>query len=173
MPNHVVLLGDSIFDNARYVESGEPDVIRQVQERLPHGSKATLRAVDGSMTVDVRRQLQQLPAGATHLILSCGGNDAISHRDILGAPAVSTAEVLTKLARVGDDFERNYRQMLLDVLVQRLPTVLCTIYYPRFLEAALQRIAVTALTIFNDSIIRQAFTAKVQLFDLRLFCSEE
>src|SRR3712207_2336551 len=44
--SHVVLLGDSIFDNAAYVRGG-PDVIRQLQGVLPAGWKATLRAVDG------------------------------------------------------------------------------------------------------------------------------
>ena len=170
---HVVLLGDSIFDNARYVQSGEPDVVQQVQERLPVGSKATLSAVDGSQTGDVHRQLRQLPASATHLVLSCGGNDAINHSDILNAPAASTAETLSKLARIGDEFERNYRRMLSDVLARKLPTVLCTIYYPRFPDTALQRIAVTALSVFNDCIIRQAFAVGVPLIDLRLICTEE
>lgn len=32
--SHVVLLGDSIFDNAAYVAGG-PDVIHQLRERLP------------------------------------------------------------------------------------------------------------------------------------------
>ena len=50
---HVVLLGDSIFDNAAYV-AGAPDVVRQVRQRLPQGSKATLAAVDGSTIGDVR-----------------------------------------------------------------------------------------------------------------------
>ena len=45
---HVVLLGDSVFDNAAYVGGG-PDVVRQVRERLPRGWDASLRAVDGSM----------------------------------------------------------------------------------------------------------------------------
>jgi hypothetical protein len=33
---HIVLLGDSIFDNAAYVASG-PDVVRQLREILPSG----------------------------------------------------------------------------------------------------------------------------------------
>ncbi len=33
---HVVLLGDSIFDNARYV-ADRPPVIEQVRRALPHG----------------------------------------------------------------------------------------------------------------------------------------
>jgi hypothetical protein len=32
--NHIVLLGDSIFDNAAYVAGG-PDVVRQVRDNLP------------------------------------------------------------------------------------------------------------------------------------------
>ena len=44
---HIVLLGDSIFDNASYT-SGGPDVISQVREILLKDWKATLLAVDGS-----------------------------------------------------------------------------------------------------------------------------
>ena len=53
---HIVLLGDSVFDNAAYVAGG-PDVIEQVRERLPAGWRATLRAVDGSVIGSVERQL--------------------------------------------------------------------------------------------------------------------
>ena len=42
--NEVVLIGDSIFDNAAYVGNG-PDVSQQVDESLPEGWKATLRLV--------------------------------------------------------------------------------------------------------------------------------
>src|SRR3712207_5090745 len=75
--SHVVLLGDSIFDNAAYVTAGAPDIVRQVRRRLPYGSKATLAAVDGSRMGDVGEQLRRLPADATHLIVSVGGNDAL------------------------------------------------------------------------------------------------
>src|SRR3712207_3492707 len=77
----VVLLGDSIFDNAAYV-AGAPDVVRQVGQRLPQGSKATLAAVDGSKIGGVRRQLRSVPADATHLVLSVGGNDALGSSDL-------------------------------------------------------------------------------------------
>jgi len=46
--NHIVLCGDSIFDNGSYVR-GEPDVAEQVREQLPD-SKVTLLAVDGNVT---------------------------------------------------------------------------------------------------------------------------
>src|SRR5208337_5604674 len=44
--NHVVLLGDSIFDNARYVPD-RPPVIQHVLAALPTRGKASLLAVDG------------------------------------------------------------------------------------------------------------------------------
>jgi GDSL-like Lipase/Acylhydrolase family len=169
----VVLLGDSIFDNAAYVTAGAPDVVRQVRNRLPHGSEATLAAVDGSKMRDVSEQLRYLPADATHLIVSAGGNDALDNSDFLTAPAHSTAEALLGLADIGDEFEGGYLAMLAEVLARGLPTAICTVYYPRFPEAALQRMAVTGLAAFNDSIIRAAFTHGLPLLDLRLICTEE
>ena len=169
---HVVLLGDSIFDNAAYVGNA-PDVVRQVGQRLPHGSKATLRAVDGGTTEDVREQLRHLPADATHLIVSAGGNDALGYIDFLGASAKSTAEALLGLADIAAEFEGKYRDMLAEVLAYGLPTAICTIYYPRFPEPDLQEIAITGLTVFNDCIIRAAFTHSLPLLDLRLICTEE
>jgi lysophospholipase L1-like esterase len=170
---HVVLLGDSIFDNAAYVGNA-PDVVRQVCQHLPHHrSKATLRAVDGGTTEDVREQLRHLPADATHLIVSAGGNDALGYIDFLGMPAKSTAEALLGLADIAAEFEGKYRDMLTEVLACGLPTAICTIYYPRFPDPDLQKLAITGLTVFNDCIIRAAFTHSLPLLDLRLICTEE
>ncbi len=166
-------MGDSIFDNAAYVAWRAPDVIRQVRQCLPHGSKATLKAVDGSMVEDVRGQLRRLPSDATHLIVSAGGNDALSSSDVLYAPVRSTAEALSGLADIAGEFERRYQRMLTEVLAHELPTAICTVYYPRFPDAALQRVAVTGLTVFNDCIIRAAFIHGIPLLDLRFICTEE
>ncbi len=167
-----MLLGDSIFDNAACVAAGAPDVFRQVRQRLLYGSKATLAAVDGSKTRDVRGQLRYLPAEATHLVVSAGGNDALHSSDFLTAPARSTAEALLGLADIAEEFERGYLATLAGVLTRGLPTAICTVYYPRLPEAALQRMAVTALTVFNDCIIRAAFAHGLPLLDLRLICTE-
>jgi len=170
--DHVVLLGDSIFDNAPYI-GGAPDVVRQVRRRLARGSKATLGAVDGSSTGDVRDQLRRLPADATHLIVSAGGNDALGSSDFLDAPAGSTAEALLGLADIADGFERRYHAMLREVLAYDLPTAICTVYYPRFPDTVLQKIALAGLTVFNDCIIRAAFAHGIPLLDLRFICTEE
>jgi hypothetical protein len=170
MMNHVILLGDSIFDNAAYVDGG-PAVITQVRERLPQGWQATLLAVDGSIIGDVPQQLERLPADASHIIVSAGGNDALGRSDLLGDPAQSVAEVLQRLAVIAEEFERNYRRMLEAILGHNLATTLCTIYYPAFPDPLMQRLAVTGLTVFNDCIIRAAIGAGLPLLDLRLICN--
>lgn len=170
--NHVVLLGDSIFDNAAYTEGG-PSVREQVQERLPLGWQVTLLAVDGSFAQDVLSQLARLPGDATHLILSAGGNDALSHSSMLGETAQSVAQVLDRLAEISASFQEQYHPVVQAVLSRGLPTALCTIYYPRFPEPDLQRAAVTALTVFNDVILRETFAAGTPLIDLRLVCTED
>ena len=73
---HIVLVGDSIFDNASYTRGG-PDVISQVRELLPEGWRASLLAVDGATSEEVLAQLQRIPPDASHLVLSAAGNDAL------------------------------------------------------------------------------------------------
>jgi len=169
---HLVLLGDSVFDNEAYVNGGL-DVIAQVRLQIPADWKASLRAVDGSVVENVQKQTFDLPDDATHLVISVGGNDAILKADILQQKAASIAEVLDKLSDVAGEFEYRYREMLQTVLRLKKPTAVCAIYYPRIPEPFTQKIAVAALTIFNDVIIRQAFQAGVPLIDLRLVCDED
>jgi hypothetical protein len=140
---------------------------------LAPGSRARLAAVDGSTTKDVSDQLRDLPADATHLVVSAGGNDALHNSDFLTQPARSTAEALLGLAGIAEEFERGYLAMLAEVLARGLPTIICTIYYPRFPEVDLQRMALAALAVFNDCIIRAAFANGLSLIDLRLICTEE
>ena len=74
--NHIVLLGNSIFDNAAYVAGG-PDVVRQLRDILPSGWRAALNARDGAVIADLPQQLQKLPGDASHLVVSVGGDDAL------------------------------------------------------------------------------------------------
>jgi lysophospholipase L1-like esterase len=169
--NHIVLLGDSVFDNKAYVDGGL-DVIEQIRRQIPAGWKASLLAVDGSVVENVRKQSLDLPDDATHLVISAGGNDAILNAGILQQKVASSAEVLDKLADIAGEFERHYREMLQSVLSLNKPTAVCTIYYPRIPEPFTQKIAVAALATFNDVIIRLAFQSGVPLIDLRLVCDE-
>lgn len=169
---HLILLGDSIFDNAAYV-SGGLDVIAHLRQQIPSQWKASLKAVDGSVVENVRIQALDLPADATHLFVSAGGNDAILNADVLRMNVSSSVEVFDRLADLASTFEYHYREMLKAVLNQNKPTAVCTIYYPRIPEAFVQKIAVAALATFNDVIIRQAFLSGVPLIDLRLVCNED
>jgi lysophospholipase L1-like esterase len=168
---HIVLLGDSVFDNKAYIDGGL-DVIEQIRRQIPAGWKASLLAVDGSVVENVRKQSLDLPDDATHLVISAGGNDAILNAGILQQKVASSAEVLDKFADIAGEFERHYREMLQSVLSLNKPTAVCTIYYPRIPEPFTQKIAVAALATFNDVIIRLAFLSGVPLIDLRLVCDE-
>jgi hypothetical protein len=140
---------------------------------LPPGWKATLKAVDGSVTRNVSSQAASIPTDASHLVISVGGNDALGHAGILSDSARSSAEVLARLADIGDAFEQDYSRAIDAVERHGLPTAVCTIYYPRFPEPDLQRLAVTALSVFNDCIIREAFRRGLPLLDLRLICDDD
>lgn len=167
---HVVLVGDSIFDNAAYVP-GDPAVEDQMRAALPQG-RVTLLAVDGDVASGVAAQLRCMPRDATHLVVSAGGNDALGHIDVLTERASTTGEALLRMAEIGEEFEQRYRAMLDAVLALGLPTAVCTIYYPAFDEPGLQRMAVAAETFFNDVILRCAFERRLPLIDLRLVCNE-
>ena len=169
---HVVLLGDSVFDNKAYVAGG-PDVVTQLRARLPKGWRASLGAVDGAVTADVARQLGRVPHQATHLVVSVGGNDALRQEPVLGEPARSVGEGLARLGAVVDRFRQDYRAMLAGILAHRLPTALCTIYDPRFPDPQRRRLAIMGLALFNDVIAREAFSHGLTLIDLRLVCSED
>ena len=169
---HIVLLGDSIFDNKSYVGAGGRDVVKHLRESLPNDWQATLKAIDGSMIENISGQLSSIPSDATHLVISVGGDDAIRNADVLQIKAGSSAEVLSAIADRLDIFESDYKRMLGGVLAKNLPTAVCTVYFPNFPEAIFQRLAVTALSVFNDSIIMQAIAKRLPIIDLRLICNE-
>jgi lysophospholipase L1-like esterase len=170
MPN-VVLLGDSVFDNAAYT-SGGPTVIDQVSQRLPPRWSAMLLAVDGATSDDVARQLARVSSEATHLVLSVGGNDALRHTGILELRVKSARETLLMLADAVADFAPHYARAVAACLELQLPLVLCTIYHGNFPEPDFQRAVRIALAAFNEVIIEQAIRHSLKVIDLRLICRE-
>jgi hypothetical protein len=169
---HVVLLGDSILDNGAYVGS-ELDVIEQLGRRLPPGARATLSAVDGSLTSGVKLQLQIAPADATHFVISAGGNDALHHAGLLDEKVSTVAEALDQLAAVRESFAEDYRAMLDVVTARGLPVAVCTIYDARFPDLKQRRRASLGLALFNDCITREASARGLALIDLRLILTAD
>jgi len=167
---HVVLLGDSIFDNAAYVRGG-PDVAAHLAGMLPPGWRATLLAVDGAVIDGVAAQLARVPADATHLVLSAGGNDALGHADLLDRPARSSAEVLGWLADAAAGFEGRYRRLLRALAAHAARPTVCTIYNGNLGPPA-DRLAAVALAVFNDAILRVAAEHRMPVIELRHVCTE-
>jgi hypothetical protein len=123
------------------------------------------------VTAGIARQLASLPADATHLVVSVGGNDALGHAHLLGVPVRTVAEGIALLSRAQSRFERDYAAMLDGVLATGLPTAVCTVYdtNPSEPDHAVIR---GALALFNDAITRAAFARRVPVVDLRLVCTE-
>jgi hypothetical protein len=163
---HVVLLGDSIFDNARYVPD-RPPVIEQVRRGLPQGWQATLLAVDGHTSEDVANQLTGLPPDATHLFVSAGGNDALGESGILSEAAGTVGDALALVHDLRTRFRRAYRSMLVALSEAGKPTAVCTVYDA---IPGLGPADQTALAGFNEIILREAFQAGLPVIDLRLLC---
>ncbi len=165
--SHVVLLGDSIFDNGAYVPDG-PSVIDQLRTRIPDGMKVTLVARDGDCVCHVAEQLRVVPLEASHLVLSIGGNDALNAIERLSSPADTVRNALSQLNAIRENFSRAYRHMLKQVLALKRPTAVCTIYdaVPK-LSGELK----TALCLFNDTIVREALATGLDVIDLRHHCT--
>jgi hypothetical protein len=63
--------------------------------------------------------------------------------------------------------------MIEAVAARRLPTVLCTIYDPRFPDPVQRRLAILGLALFNGAILRLAAARGWPVIDLRLVCDRD
>jgi hypothetical protein len=168
--SHLVLLGDSIFDNAAYTR-GAPDVLTQLRSLLPQGWRATLCAVDGAATGGLAAQLTCVPRDASHLVIAIGGNDALQNSDLLSMPVTSSAQALEAFADRLTAFEGSYRRAIGEAMALQRPIVVCTIYNGA-LEAERARIARVGIALFNDVILRTATALGLDTVELRAVCNE-
>jgi hypothetical protein len=149
---NVALMGDSILDNRAYTQ-GEPDVATHLRGLLPHSTNVTLCAIDGSVTSDLQRQIGRVPADASHVVVSIGGNDALRNADLLTMSVSSTAQALSLLGERIVRFESAYRKAIEAAVALRRITAICTIYSGN-LDPPQAYIACMALMMFNDVILR-------------------
>jgi hypothetical protein len=146
-------------------------VVRQLRPKLPSGWKATLLARDGAVTRSVLGQIERLPADATHLVVSTGGNDALGEAHVLSRSVRQVAEAVMLLGEAQRRFAEDYAALVAALLRTALPVAVCTIYdTPQ--TSADAAIIKTALSLFNDVITRAAFGARLPLIDLRLICCD-
>jgi len=167
---HIVLLGDSVFDNAVYSHP-EPDVTSHLRARAPAGTQVTLLAVDGSVTESVHAQVRKIPADATHLVLSSGGNDALSHQELLSRPARSVATALELFFRPVAAFAASYQALVEALSRHGLPLAVCTVYNGN-LPPEEARAAQMGVSFFDDAIQRAARGAGAHVIELREICTE-
>ncbi|ABM04201.1 GDSL-lilke lipase/acylhydrolase family protein [Psychromonas ingrahamii 37] len=168
----VTLLGDSIFDNAPYVEEGE-SVSDQLQALFQNSAKVHLLAVDGHVMADISDQLTKAESiyPLDHVFLTCGGNDLLGYSGagLLAVMANSIGDALNSIYQVRENFRQNYQEMLDSVLAKCSILTVCTIYdkIPNLSNA--EQVAVG---IFNEVILREAKVRELNVLDLRTLCDQ-
>lgn len=85
--SHLPYWGTPSSTNAQYT-SGDPDVVSQVRKLLPQRWGA-----DGSTTVNIPDQIRRLPKETTHLVVSVGGNNALTEASRLGISFFDSPDV--------------------------------------------------------------------------------
>ena len=166
-PRPVVLLGDSVFDNAAYVPGG-PAVIDHLRAALPGGFAAELRAVDGAVVADLPGQYGPADLDGAYAVLSAGGNDALRASAVLTRPVTNAAAVFAELADLRAGLTARYAAAVraaAGACGGRL--AVCTIYDPNYPDPRLQKLATAALPAFNDVITRVAARLGLPVLDLR------
>jgi lysophospholipase L1-like esterase len=166
---HVALLGDSIFDSRPYLR-GQPDMASRVAAIA--GCRATLLAVSGSRLADVARQASRIPADATHLLVSAGGNDILDlGRQLRSEPG----NLLQRVGRMGGmlgEFRQRYSAACHGIAAHGLPAALCTIYEPPLGDPLLRQLGSAALHMINSAIETEARACGLEIIDLRVVCRE-
>jgi hypothetical protein len=142
-----------------------------VRPLLPAGWSATCLALDGATTADVPAQVRRLPRDASHLVLSVGGNDALQQLGVFDVKVRTVAQAIGALADIAAQFERDYRRAVAACLGPGLPLAICTIYRGWFPDPDFQRLASTALAVFNDAIVAVAIDYRLVIIDLRAVCA--
>jgi hypothetical protein len=168
--SHVVLAGDSIFDNGAYT-GGAPDVVTHLRSLLPPDWEATLCAVDGATTAELAAQLSRVPPDASHLVIAIGGNDALQNSDLLSLQVTSSGRALEVFAQRLAAFERAYRMAIANATALGRQTAVCTIYNGA-LEEDQAVIARVAIALFDDVILRTAVDLRLDVLELRSICTE-
>jgi len=167
---HVVLLGDSTMDNARYLNfsKGELSVERQLLKLCMDRSwELTVLAQDGSMLDDVRqRQVPLIPEGATHVILSASGNDLLS---LLNQMVVANFTIRSMYGTIGTGLGQvadNYRQLLEEIKGHGCHTAVCTTYRPNFNHLFFKSLASFSLGLHNSRINQMSVDLECSVIDL-------
>ena len=165
---HVVLLGDSLLPVRTDLPEGSLESVVMPGARFPWKL-----SVISAAQVSTPGPAISIPEDASHIVINIEGNDAIAASGLLDGPAMVWRAGLAQLSSAADDFERHVEILARAALSTRLPTLVCTMYPPRYPNWEQQQAACAALAVFNDRLIRRVFAAKLPLVDLSLVCTDE
>jgi len=163
---HAVLLGDALEN----IELGPEHPERALVPQPRNPWKLTVVPAEQVLRPG---PVSAIPGDASHIAITLDGGWAIETSGLLSGRASSIQEALDTLATAADEFEGIFSALVTAALATGLPTVVCTLVPAHFDEPAQQRIATTALAIFNERIERGAVAARLPIVDLRLVCDED
>lgn len=131
----IALLGDSVFDNRRYVSFDSESVENVLRSaNIP----CTLYAVDGAVISDLGSQLKSLYSKlkeTSNVFISIGGNNALgSLHLVLDRLHLPEKEILINLKDFLSDFQNQLNQLYnkLSKIEKTIPVYVTNIYYPCF-----------------------------------------
>jgi hypothetical protein len=170
-PSHLVLLGDSILDNAPYT-TPKPDTAAHLRRLIGERWSVELLARDGARMAEMQEQVDLIDGPAV-AVLSIGGNDATRYIGMLGKPATSVGGVIGDFLAIADGFAPRYAAVV-DALVPRVSRlVLCTLYDVRLEPPEAARLVRLPIALINDRIIGVAIARGLEVIDLRAVCTED
>jgi hypothetical protein len=164
---HLVLLGDALQN----IDLGEGDRESALVPRPRNPWKLTVLEPPQVLQ---QGKIRAIPADASHIGVCIDGGWAIETSGLLmmdGTQSIRGA--LDVLASAADEFENVFVRLIAAATEAGLPTIVCTLVPARYEEPSRQRVAATALAIFNDRILRRAFAARLSIVELRLVCDED
>ena len=179
LSKELVLLGDSIIDNKTYVLDGELSVLEHIQSKI--NIPVTQLALDGSTTDDViNSQINAIPFGTSHIVLSIGGNDLLNEisfvlEDFKYTPNHVLERCQSLIAPITQKYERIVSQLQ---TTSRASLLLCTVYEGDLEGSVIyDDIAISSramLSLFNDNVYKTHKTFKTEILELRnIFVSPE
>jgi lysophospholipase L1-like esterase len=189
----LALLGDSTFDNGNWVAPGAPALIDQVRILLGCGeagdetdsNAAILLARDGALVAALDSQAKDVPLDTTHVVVSVGGNDALSAVKLLSpqqkrsGETGSETDVVGSLWRFSRLFEREFEEQVesvRDILRRRCgpnapKIIVCSVYNPCFapfeVTTVSQAAANAGAALIFDAVLRVCTRAELPLLDWR------
>jgi hypothetical protein len=167
----VVVCGDSVFDNSPYVGESGRDFLSHLRE-LVKDWEIDFRALDGAIASEVLNVQIAVCEPCEAIVLSVGGNNALSHIYLLEAQErMRFLQVAVLLGDIQRSFRRDYAATLKHAASLARRLLVATIYRPRFHMDGYPEMVISAidplLSVFNDVIQEEARLVGADLLDLR------